>query len=60
MGIVLYATAIHEAIARGDQEEMQTLLRQAEEHVGEWGNMPVALELLRAEALKTARGGDAG
>lgn len=48
----LYAVGIQEAIARGDAAEMRRLLSAAEEHLQEWGNMPVAVELLRAELKK--------
>lgn len=52
MGIVLYATAIHEAVGRGDLEELRSLDRQAREHLEEWGNVPAAVEVLRAEIAK--------
>jgi len=57
MAVVMYGTAIHEAIGKGDLEEMRSLHRQAEEHVQEYGNVPAALEVLKAEIAKVeARG----
>lgn len=57
--IVLYAATMHEAVARGDLDEMKKLEAQAQEHLSEWGNVPAAIEVLRAEIAKAyARGSD--
>jgi hypothetical protein len=58
MTLVAYAPAIHEAIAKGDIETMRSLRDEAEKYLSEWGNMPAALEVLRAEVAKLeGRGG---
>ncbi|QYC41489.1 hypothetical protein Nocox_19400 [Nonomuraea coxensis DSM 45129] len=49
---ILYGPAIQEAIARGDVAEMRRLVTEAEEHIKEWGNVPLALELLKVELMK--------
>jgi hypothetical protein len=54
---VLYGPAIHEAIAKGDLEELRSLQQQAEEHLNEWGNVPAAYEVLKAELGKLESGG---
>jgi hypothetical protein len=54
---LVYGPDIHEAVARGDLEEMRNLVREAEAHVARYGNVPVALELLKTEIAKLeARG----
>ncbi len=59
MGItVLYGPALAQAAAGGQLDEMRALLRQAEEQLAEQGNLPAAIEVLRAEIAKAeARGG---
>jgi len=57
MAVVLYSATIHQAIARGDVEEMRQLVTLAQDHVSEWGNMPVALELLKAELARAEQHG---
>jgi len=52
MIVAIYSAAIQEAMARGDLVEMKELLAQAETHVKEWGNVPVSMEMLKAEILK--------
>lgn len=56
MGIVLYGTAIRKTTGRGDVQEMRNLLHWADEHAKGWGNVPVAVELLRAEISKAEAG----
>lgn len=53
----LYAAAMHEAIGKGDLEEMRSLAKQAEEHLAEHGNVPASLETLRAEIAKAEQRG---
>jgi hypothetical protein len=53
----LYASTIHEAVARGDLDEMKKLEAQAQEHLSEWGNVPAAVEVLRAEIAKASASG---
>ena len=50
--VPLYAVAIHEACGKGDLPRMKELVRQAEEHIREWGNIPAALEALKIEVAK--------
>lgn len=57
MAMVLYGPPIHDAIAKGDVDEMRRLLREAEQHVAEWGNVPLALELLKLELAKAEQRG---
>ena len=53
MAIVpLYGVAIHQACASGDLAKMKELERDAEQHLREWGNVPAALEVLKAEIAK--------
>jgi hypothetical protein len=54
---ILYGPAIHEAIGKGDLEEMRALAQQAEEHIKEFGNVPAALESVRAEIAKVEQRG---
>lgn len=55
MAVVLYAPTIFEAIASGDSAEMRRVLRLADEHLSEWGDMPAAVTLLQAELAKAER-----
>ena len=52
MVIVMYGTAIQQAIASGDLRKMKAVARQAEKMLKEMGNLPVALELLKLEIAK--------
>lgn len=52
-----YGPAIQEAIASGEVDRMREVLRQAEEHLAEYGNVPAAVEELKAEISK-AEGGE--
>ena len=52
MPIPPYGVAIREAIAQGDLKRMREVEKLAEEHLGQTGNLPVALELLKAEIAK--------
>lgn len=54
---MLYAAPIHHAIAGGDVEEMRRLLAEAEQHIAEWGNVPVAVELLKVELARAEQRG---
>lgn len=55
MATVMYGPAIQEAVASGDLEKMKAVARQAEEHLREWGNIPVALEALKIEIARLER-----
>ena len=57
MAVVLYGPVIDEAIARGDVDEMRRLVREAEQHIAEWGNIPLALELLKVELARAEQRG---
>lgn len=48
----LYAVPIHQACESGDLEEMKKLASAAEEHLAEYGDVPRALEDLKAEIAK--------
>jgi len=52
MTIKAYATAIQEAIARGELAQMHEVAELAEEHMREYGNVPLAYELLKIEIAK--------
>lgn len=56
MSIPPYGTAIREAVASGDLEEMRRVAGDAEEHLKEVGDVAAALELLKAEIAKAERG----
>jgi hypothetical protein len=56
MAWTLYATAIHEAVGRGELEELKSLESQAEEHLGEAGDVRAALEVLKSEIAKLEAG----
>ena len=51
----LYATTLHKAVERGDLDEMRRLVIQAEEELKETGNIPEALERLKAEVDRLER-----
>jgi len=52
MGAVMYGTGIQEAIAKGDLRKMKALLRQAQDHLKEYGDIPTAVEVLKVEIAK--------
>lgn len=52
MVIVMYATAIQEAVAKGDIAQMKEVLKEAHKHVEEYGNVPMAIEILKHEIAK--------
>jgi len=54
----LYAVPIHQACESGDLDEMRKLAAAAEEHLAEYGDVPRALEDLKAEIAKRERGGE--
>ena len=53
----LYGPAMRDAAAKGDLEEMRSLVQQAEEHLREHGSVPAALEVLKAEIAKAEGAG---
>ena len=53
---VVYGCAIRDAVVRGELDDMKAAVREAEQHLVEFGNVPVALELLKAEIAKAERG----
>jgi hypothetical protein len=53
---VHYSPAMLQAIGDGDLDEMRSLVKEAEEHIRKYGNVPVVLELLKAEIAKAERG----
>ena len=57
--IPLYGVAIGEACGKGDLDELRSLEKQAEQYLAEHGNVPAALEVLKAEIAKAERGGAA-
>jgi Domain of unknown function (DUF1843) len=58
--IPLYGVTIGEACVKGDLDEMRSLAKQAEDYLAEHGNVPAALEVLKAEIAKAeaASGGE--
>lgn len=54
----VYGCAMREAIAAGDLDDMKTLVEQAEQHLRDYGNVPLILEMLKTEIAKVER--DAG
>jgi hypothetical protein len=55
--VPLYGVNIGQACARGDLDELRTLEKQAEEYLAQHGNVPAALEVLKAEIAKLEQGG---
>lgn len=53
--ITLYAAGIQQAVATGNLEEMRRVAQEAERHLAEYGNVPVALEVLKTEIAKLER-----
>ena len=52
MAMVMYGVAIHEAIASGDRAQMQTVARQAEAYLAQYGDLSAAIEILKSELIK--------
>jgi ATP/maltotriose-dependent transcriptional regulator MalT len=52
-----YGPAIHEAIASGEVDKMREVLKSAEQHLAEHGNVSAAIETLRAEIGKAEQSG---
>jgi hypothetical protein len=59
MAKVIYGPDIHEAIARGQLEEMRRLVSEAEDFLARHGDVSVALELLKAEIARAELRGEA-
>lgn len=59
MSVPPYGVAIRKALATGDLDEMRRVASDAEEHLKKAGDVPTALELLRAEIAKAERGASA-
>ena len=49
----LYGVTIHQAIASGDLARMKEVLRQAEQHLAEYGDVQTAVELLKLEIARS-------
>ena len=47
-----YGPSIQEAVASGDLARMKAVAQEAEKFIARWGNIPVALEVLRVEIAK--------
>jgi hypothetical protein len=47
-----YGPAIQEAVASGEVERMRDVLRQAEDHVSQHGDVGAAVEALKVEIAK--------
>lgn len=52
MVIVMYGTAIQQAVASGDLKKMKAVAKQAEKMLKEMGNLPALLEILKIEIAK--------
>lgn len=52
MAMVMYGVAILEAIASGDRAKMQTVARQAEAYLAQYGDLSAAIEILKSELIK--------
>jgi HPt (histidine-containing phosphotransfer) domain-containing protein len=50
--VPVYGVPIQLACASGDLEEMRKVAAQAEEHIAEYGDVPRALEELKAEIAR--------
>jgi len=50
--IPLYGVTIHRCIAGGKLDEMKKLVKQAEQHLAEYGDVRAALEALKIEIAK--------
>jgi hypothetical protein len=53
----LYGVAIRHAICSGDVDQMKSVAKDAEDHLGEYGNVSAALEALKVEIEKAESGG---
>lgn len=56
----VYGCAMRKAIAGGDVDEMRDLAAQAKEHLATFGNVPLVLEVLKAEIAKAEHRGSRG
>ena len=50
-----YGSAIHQAVASGNVEEMQKTLTSAQQWLSEWGDLRSAVEALKVEIAKLER-----
>jgi hypothetical protein len=50
--VALYAVGIHNAICSGDIKQMKAVLKAAEKHLGEYGDIRTAVEMLKVEIAK--------
>jgi hypothetical protein len=57
---ILYGPAIGDAIASGELERMRAMLKEAEQHLDEHGNVGAAAEALKVEISKAERSSEAG
>ena len=49
---VLYGVGIQQAIASGDLAQMRKLVKEAEQHLAQWGDLRSSLECLKIEIAK--------
>jgi hypothetical protein len=52
----VYGCAMRQAVAGGDLDEMRKLAGEAKAHLAEYGNVPLALEVLKTEIAKAEEG----
>ena len=52
----VYGCAMRQAIAGGDVGEMRAMVDQAKEHLREFGNVPLLLEMLKTEIARAEKG----
>jgi hypothetical protein len=57
---LVYGCAIRDSVVNGELDDMKAAVRDAEKHLVEFGNVPAALELLKAEIAKAERGSRKG
>jgi uncharacterized protein involved in exopolysaccharide biosynthesis len=57
MAVPPYGVAVRTAIASGDLEQMRSTQKEVEDYLREYGDVPAALEALKAEIAK-AEGSD--
>jgi hypothetical protein len=50
-----YGTAIQQAIAKGDLNNMKQVAKEAEEYLRQAGDLPAALTILKAEIAKAEK-----
>lgn len=60
MPVILYGVAIHEAIASGDRGRMQSVAREAEAYLAQYGDLGAAIEILKSELAKRGEHTSAG